>query len=112
MANTYVWRVVGLRVQKVVVHNDVTYNDVVDNIMFEVDVTSPEGFMRTYSGGREVNFGDITPETFISYTDITEELALSWVQGVLGEFFTNDLDSWLSMLERQENKTMKPLPWA
>jgi hypothetical protein len=104
---TYTWKITGV---KTIDTEDVT--DAIVQTYWEKTGTDTDGNTGTFSGATPFLQSLINPETFIPYTELTEEIVLGWIQNVVVESYEEHVNE---KIQKQINlKSIKEpnLPWA
>jgi hypothetical protein len=104
---TYTWKIIGVKTTDT---EDVT--DAIVQTYWEKIGTDADGTTGTFSGATPFLPALINPETFIPYTELTEEIVLGWIQNVVVGSYEEHVNE---KIQNQINlKSIKEpnLPWA
>lgn len=91
MALTYSWQLTGLQKKSVG-----TLNDVIVGVRWTLTGTDEDNVSGKFEGSTPLNINSINPNTFIPYTDLTEENVLSWIQGSVNGYYKNHIDEMIN----------------
>ena len=112
MALTYTWSLKTLKKT-----NTSEFEDVVVQTTWECTGTDEDGYSGTFHGATPFKAEDVDGDGFITYADLTEEIVLGWVQGVVVGSYKDHIDE---QIMKQINQAKNPvvevnnadLPWA
>jgi hypothetical protein len=103
--NTYTWKVAAMDVAK----SQDGLTDVVVGIHYTVDCADGEDSVGAYGS---IPCGPVDPQDFISYENLSESQAISWVKAVVNEAEVEAQLSQALALKKDPPVIQKPLPWA
>lgn len=112
MSLTYTWKLKSLKKT-----NTADFNDVVVQTYWEVTGTDADGDSGTFHGATPFAAQDVNGDGFIDYKDLTEEIVISWIQGIVTGGYKQHVDE---QIMRQIMESKNPvvevaeadLPWA
>ena len=104
---TYTWKVTGV---KTVDTEDVT--DAVVQTYWEKIGTDENGNEGTFKGATPFPQSSINSETFVPYTELTEEIILGWIQAVVVGSYEEHVNEQIQKQIDAKNIKQPDLPWA
>lgn len=112
MSLTYTWKLKSLKKT-----NTADFNDVVVQTYWEVTGTDADGDSGTFHGATPFAAQDVNGDGFIDYKDLTEEIVIGWIQGIVTGGYKQHVDE---QIMRQIMESKNPvvevaeadLPWA
>jgi hypothetical protein len=104
---TYTWKVTGV---KTIDTGDIT--DAVIQTYWEKTGTDENGNQGTFSGATPFPQSSINPESFIPYTQLTEEIVLGWIQNVVVGDYEQHVNNHIQKQINDKNIETPGLPWA
>lgn len=104
---TYTWKITGV---KTIDTGDVT--DGVIQTYWEKTGTDENGNEGTFTGATPFPQSTINPETFVPYTELTEEIVLGWIQGVVVGSYEQHVNDQIQKQIDAKNIKQPDLPWA
>lgn len=112
MELTYTWKLTGVR------KTDAgELPGVVIGVSWECTGTDDAGHRGTFSGITPFNLNEVNSETFIPFSELTEEVVLGWVQAVVVGDYKDHIDGEImKQIGLQKNPVVylkdADLPWA
>jgi hypothetical protein len=104
---TYTWKITGV---KTVDTGSVT--DAVIQTYWEKTGTDENGNEGVFSGATPFLQSSINPENFVPYTELTEEIILGWVQGVVVGNYEEHINRQIQEQIDAKNIKTPSLPWT
>jgi hypothetical protein len=104
---TYTWKITGV---KTVDTDSVT--DAVIQTYWEKTGTDENGNEGTFSGATPFSQSSINPENFVPYAQLTEEIVLGWIQGVVVGNYQEHVNEQIQKQIDAKNTKQPNLPWA
>jgi len=104
---TYTWKVTGVKTADT---EDVT--DAIVQTYWEKIGTDENGNQGTFSGATPFLQSSIDPETFVPYTELTEEIVLGWIQTVVVGSYEEHVNEQIQKQINARNINTPGLPWA
>ena len=103
---TYTWKITGV---KTVDTGDVT--DAVIQTYWEKIGTDENGNQGTFVGATPFSQSSINPESFVPYTELTEEIILNWIQAVVVGDYEQHVNEQIQKQINAKNIKQPSLPW-
>ena len=109
MSITYSWQVTNMNTK-----NAGDLENAVIQIYWLKTGVDKDGIEGYCQGETTFNTANISPEEFVPYEDLTEEIVLGWIQNTINEAYHAGIDEQIqSMIDDKKNPIMSPgLPWA
>ena len=104
---TYTWKITGV---KTVDTGSVA--DAVIQTYWEKTGTDENGNEGTFTGATPFSQSSINPEDFIPYAQLTEEIVLGWIQGVVVGSYQEHVNEEIQKQIDAKNLKQPNLPWA
>lgn len=107
---TYTWKLFSIKTENV----SEALQQAVVHAKWRKTGTDEDGNVGMFDGVCRFSVANVTPETFIPYDQLSEEIVLGWVQDILNRGGMDRIDH-LIQKQINENKTQTPgdtLPWA
>lgn len=111
MALTYTWKITGLKKTNVPSAN---LTDVVVGTRWDVTGTDEDGNSGVFHGATPFKASDVDPENFIDWDNLTEEVVLGWIKGiVVGGYAQHVHEQIMKQINLVKNPVVDAdfLPW-
>ncbi len=109
MSITYSWQVTNMNTK-----NDGDLENAVIKVYWLKTGVDEDGVEGSCMGESTFNMAEISPEEFVPYEDLTEEIVLGWVQSTINEAYHEGIDEQIqNVINEKKNPVMSPgLPWV
>ena len=104
---TYTWKIIEVKTADT---ENVT--DAVVQTYWEKIGTDENGNKGVFSGATPFPQSSINPETFIPYTELTEEIVLEWIQNVVVGSYEEHVNEQIQKQIDLKSIKQPELPWA
>lgn len=108
MAITYTWEVTELKVRDVEPHIDA-----VVQTQWKKIGTDENGVTGEFIGATPLSAADVSPEDFVPFDELTEELVLTWIQAGIAKHpeYTTHMNEKIQQQIQRKSLTEKRAPW-
>lgn len=109
MAVTYTWQIKSLKKT-----NGASLSDVIVGTNWECKGTDENGHTGVFNGATPFELSSVDSENFVSYENLTEEIVLDWIKGVVvGTYWDHVQMQIIRQIDLKKNPVVEVsnLPW-
>lgn len=107
MAITYTWEVTSLKTR-----NEGDKENAVVNAYWTKTGTDEHGHTGTFTGATPFTSASVSAESFIPFSELTEEIVLSWIKTVVVGDYEQHVNNKIQAQIDAQHTTQPELPWA
>ena len=107
MTITYTWEVTSLKTKT----EGENANAVVQTYWKKIG-TDEHGHSGTFEGATPFSAANVSPENFIPFEELTEEIVLNWIKSVVTGDYETHVNSQIQKKIDEQHITQPGLPWA
>lgn len=105
----YTWKITGLKTA-----SNGTTSDAVVQTHWQKIGTDENGNIGTFSGATPFEISKVSPENFVEFKDLTEEMVLNWIKSIVVDGYEEHVNKQIQKDIDDKTIVVKdtPMPWA
>ena len=105
----YSWHILRLGLQDELNHEGNLLENAIVNIKWKRVAEDTDGTTASYVGNTKLSAANVNSADFVALNDVTNEMAVSWVEGNLSEAQLNRIDEQLdNKVDRNRVRSVRP----
>ena len=108
----YSWNICSLDTRDEINNDGSTLENAVVSITWQKIATNTDGVTSAYLGKTELSASEVSVDSFVSFSNLTEEAVLGWVQNSLSQSKMDAIDATLLRKMQRSASVKRNPPWV